>query len=300
MSKSSYKVMKQIALGVIVSCGLSGVSHAQSNSTTEMYYIFDIKTTASAQEVGSAIAKGIKRHAPKMNSNFPLVMEPSPVEPKRFEIVDMSESFSQRPGIGGLLALAQASGQGGHFKTAKCDGAVWIGKFTRDIANQTLSMSTCLFPYQGGFSLNVYGQDTHKKGRGGLSGLIGQAVAEGVIGKPQKWTRNTFKNMRKKLYEKVGVLAVLEEGQPRLDFTFKDEPMGDALAADGQKTEAVTAVSTNPVVAAQAPSVAPPSAPAASQIIVAPAPVPAPAAPSIDCSNLTDDECFAKVRAATQ
>jgi len=51
MSKSSYKVMKQIALGVIVSCGLSGVSHAQSNSTTEMYYIFDIKTTASAQEV---------------------------------------------------------------------------------------------------------------------------------------------------------------------------------------------------------------------------------------------------------
>jgi len=52
MSKSSYKVMKQIALGVIVSCGLSGVSHAQSNSTTEMYYIFDIKTTASAQEVG--------------------------------------------------------------------------------------------------------------------------------------------------------------------------------------------------------------------------------------------------------
>ena len=79
-------------------------------------------------------------------------------------------------------------------------------------------------PYQGGYSLNVYGQDTHKKSRI-LSEKLGTIIAQGIVGKPQKWTENTFKNMRKKLYQKTGALAVLQEGQPQLNFTFKEEPV---------------------------------------------------------------------------
>lgn len=292
MLKRTNRIAKAIALTTIMTWAITDVSHAQANSTTEMYYIFDIKTDASSQEIGKAITKGIKRHAPKMTSNFPLYMEPIPAKPKRFEIVDMADSFSQSPGIGGLFALAQANGQGGHFKTAKCDGAVWIGKFTRDIANQTLSMSTCLFPYQGGYSLNVYGQDTHKKGSNGLSGLIGQAVAEGLVGKPQKWTQNTFKNMRKKLYEKTGTLAVLQEGQPQLDFSFKDEP---TLAPQTPQVAAVSpSTPTTPVVQVV-------DQPASSvPVVQTQTVIPTTVAPSINCTGLTDDECIAKVRAATQ
>ena len=197
-------------------------AHAQDQNTTEMYYIFDLKTDLPSDEISEAIRKGLKKNAPKIQASSPLVMEPTPAVPKRFEIVDMADQF-EGSSMAGLIAMAQMNGGGAGLKTASCDGAVWIGRFTRDNATQNLNITTCLFPYQGGYSLNVYGQDTHKK-----SGMAHRRVVEGAVGeifgKPKNWTKKTFTRMRRKVHEKTGVLMVLKEGQPTVNFTFDDEP----------------------------------------------------------------------------
>lgn len=265
--------------------------HAQTS--TEMYYIFDIKTDAPRQEVSEAIRKGLKKYASKMQTTSPLVMGAPPVEPKKFEIVDMSSQFGGG-NLGGLMEMARMRSGGLMFKTAKCDGAVWTGNFTRDISTQTLRMNLCLFPYQGGYSLNVYGQDTHKKVRGrGLSGAIGgiiaQEVVEGALGGPAKWTQRAFRKMRKNVYEEVGVIPVLKEGQPTIDFTFKDE-----RAHVQASTPVAAAQPASPASTASAPAQPQPLAPAASQ------PIAAAPAPSVDCTGLSDDQCMAKLREAAQ
>ena len=286
MSKTITKLTKTMTIAAIASTSilLAGTSPAHAQTSTEMYYIFDIKTDASRQEVSEAIRKGLKKYASKIHTTSPIVMDAPPVEPKKFEIVDVSSQFGGG-NFGGLMDLARAQSGGLAFKTAKCDGAVWTGNFTRDISSQTLRMNLCLFPYQGGYSLNVYGQDTHKKVRGpGLSGHIGgmiaQEIVDGALGGPQKWTQRAFRGIRKRVYKDVGVLAVLQEGQPQIDFSFKDEP----AAATVQQPSAATQLVSQPV------NTAP--------VVHSPAADPATAAPAISCKGLSDAQCLAKMRAA--
>lgn len=273
-----------LALTFCISAASTSSAYAQDQSTTEMYYIFDIKTTASRTEVTNAIVKGLKKNAPKMRTNSPLVMEPVPAQPKRFEIVDMADQFSNSS-LGGLIQMAQIQGGGAGLKRAKCDGAVWIGSFTRDITNQTLNMTTCLFPYQGGYSLNVYGQDTHRK-----SGLIHRRLVESavgeVLGKPQKWTQRTFSRLRRKVHENTGALMVLVEGQPEIDFSFEGEPVQ-------QNANSVAA----PAPVQSAPAQVLEKTPSNSAIVGQPVNQ---AVPSINCTGLSDADCIAAVRAGSQ
>jgi len=210
--------------GLIMAAGFSSAvtAQAQDQKTTEMYYIFDLKTDLSSDEISEAIRKGLKKNASKIQATSPLVMEPTPAVPGRFKIVDMADQF-EGSSMAGLMALAQMNGGGAGLKTASCDGAVWIGRFTRDNSTQSLNITTCLFPYQGGYSLNVYGQDTSKKSGAGHRRLVEKGVA-GLLGKPKKWTQKTFTRMRRKVFENTGVLMELQEGQPKVDFTFDDEP----------------------------------------------------------------------------
>jgi len=287
MSKGFTKLTKTIVIAASVSASISlaAASPAHAQTSTEMYYIFDIKTDASRQEVSEAIRKGLKKYASKIQTTSPIVLDAPPTKPNQFEIVDVSSQFGGS-NLGGLMDLARAQNGGLAFKTAKCDGAVWTGNFTRDISTQTLKMNLCLFPYQGGYSLNVYGQDTHKKVRGsGLSGhiggLIAQEVVEGALGKPQKWTQRAFRSIRKRVYNDVGALAVLQEGQPLIDFSFKDEP----VAATAQQSTAATELVSQPV--------------NSTPVVHNPATVPAtPAIPVTSCKGLSDAECLARMRAA--
>lgn len=277
-------IFSALALTLSISAATTSSAYAQDQRTTEMYYIFDIKTTASQAEVTNAIVKGLKKNAPKMRTNSPLVMGPVPVQPKRFEIVDMADQFSNSS-LAGLMQMAQMQGGGVGLKQAKCDGAVWIGNFTRDITNQTLNMTTCLFPYQGGYSLNVYGQDTHRKSGLLHRRLVESAVGE-VLGKPQKWTQKTFSRLRRKVHEKTGDLMVLVEGQPQIDFSFEGEPVpqiADSAAA--------------PLAVQSAPAQTSKPTPINSPVIGQPVKQ---AVPSIDCTGLSDADCIAAVRAGSQ
>jgi len=281
----------KFTLGLAVSALISTPAMAQK--TREMYYIFDIKTDASAEVVSNAIVKGLKKNAPDMHATTHLVRGAPPEKPGTFEVVDISEDLGASRGLGGLMALAKMQGGGAAFKTAKCDGAVWTGRFTRDISNQRLNVNTCLFPYQGGYHLDVYANDTNKGHGSDISRKLGGALAEAIVGKPEKWTKKTFSRMRRKIYEHVGVVPILVEGQPTLDFSFKDEPMAAPVAeAPAAPAAAAPAPATT---VAPAPAAPAPAAPSAAQAPVQAAPAPAPV-PTVDCTGLSDDQCMAKLR----
>jgi len=230
------KLFKTILISL---AAISAAQTAYAQDSSEMYYIFDLKTDVSSKDLGKVIAKGIKKHAPKAQTSSHLIMGEPPATPGRFEIVDMSDQFGDN--LGGLMALAKANGSAAAFKTAKCDGAVWTGKFTKNSKTQNLSFDTCLYPYQGGYSLQVYAQDTDK-GHG--QALHRQAVGglfESVVGKPEERAQKALTRMRRKLFEDAGVMANLVEGQPKLDFTFKGEEASmikEPDAGSGGATEA--------------------------------------------------------------
>lgn len=287
MLQLSFKTLAALSLGIALSGFVYSPAEARDQRTTEMYYIFDIKTDASHEVIANAIVKGLKKNAPDMQTSSPLVMGKPPLEPKRFEIVDMADQFKDSP-MAGIMQMAQMQGGGLALKQAKCDGAVWIGRFTRDISNQNLNITTCLFPYQGGYSLNLYGQDTHKKGHGLISRNLAASLVEGVLGKPQKWTQKTVRRMRAKIYEHTGVVASLVEGSPKIDFSFDDEP----VPVEAAVTQAPNAA----IISAPVSTPGTESAPIASE----PVQVPAPAVASIDCTGLSDDACMAKLTGAAE
>ncbi len=288
------KTFVRCAIGATLVLGLSTPAMAQK--TREMYYIFDIKTDASIDTVSNAIVKGLKKNAPDMQATTHLVRGERPDKPGTFEIIDMSEQMGGN--MGGLMALAKAQGGGAMFKSAKCDGAVWTGRFTRDISNQRLNVNTCLFPYKGGYHLDVYANDTNKGHGMDISRKLGGAIAEAIVGKPEKWTQKTFSRMRRKIYEHVGVVPVLVEGQPTIDFSFKDEPVA-APVAEAPAVPPAQAPTPEVVAAPAAP--VPTTAPAPTAVTVqapvaAPAPAPAPEVPAVDCTGLSDEQCMAKLR----
>ena len=214
-----------LALGMLSStlalngCGTTNAGLARRTTSAEHYMIFDIKTDASRQAVAKAAANGLARNVNAVRETSPIPTGESPPEKSgRFKLVN---PLAGHP----LAALAAASGQSLSLQVASCDGAVWTANAVRNIRGSSdLKMTLCLWQYQGGYHLDMYGQFT--KQEGGLL-QVSRELASAMVGTPEQWTEKTFLDVVRQITATTGASVKLLEGQPELQGT----PWLDSLDA---------------------------------------------------------------------
>ncbi|MDO8310781.1 MAG: hypothetical protein Q7T25_02455 [Sideroxyarcus sp.] len=178
-----------------------------------MYHIYDIKTSASADIVIKAAAKGLTMNTNSIVQNRPLQMGIKiPEKPGRFNLVNVNDIF-KGTGIGGFMG-----GAGGTtMRVANCDGAVWSSKAVREIpGSSNLTLYSCIYAYKSGYHLNMYA--VFVKSSGGLSGILGNATSA-VIGTPEQWVNKTFIDTVSSVQETTRSSMIHIEGQPELGET---------------------------------------------------------------------------------
>lgn len=179
---------------------------------TEFYHIFDFKTDVSKAQMIKAATAGLGRNISASETVTPLVMTPTPEKPQRFEIVNPFENSR----MGGLMAMMSPT-QLAQLKQAQCNGAIWIANASRQIArSQNLRLTLCIFPYAGGYQLDVYGIDVLDKG-GGLSKQLGRAIASAIVGDPVDWTNKTILDIVRSAASGTNAQVSYVEGQPEME-----------------------------------------------------------------------------------
>lgn len=203
------------ALGTLTAAPADAQSVQQ---TSELYHIFDFRTDAPKRDVIAAADAGLRNNTNDRNATTPIVMGPPPATPARFRIVDPWATGQ----LGGLAALVGAA-QMTQFKQVTCDGAVWVANAVRQVRrSQTLRLTLCLFPYAGGYQLDVYGVDVQQKG-GGLSERLGRALGKRLVGDMSGWTNKTILDVVRSVRTRTGATVAYVEGQPE----FNGEPWLD-------------------------------------------------------------------------
>ena len=207
-----------------------GASAQDSSRVTEIYHIFDFKTTARRAEIIKALQDGLNPNVAKSNTMTPIVMGAPPEKPARFTIVNPFENANFP--LGGMIPPAQLA----MAKQARCDGAVWISSAVRKThGSQRLSLTMCLFPYVEGYQLDVYAIDAHERG-GGISAMVGRAVGEAIVGKPEGWTNKTILDVVRSVRRVAGVEVSYVEGQPE----FTGTPWEDGVTLTPSRADKAT------------------------------------------------------------
>lgn len=197
-----------------VAFGLSGCGQLNSvlNETTEtheFYRIYDVKTTADVDELGDALVAGMKYNLAYPKVNKPIVTTPIPKTPGRFTVDNALEGTN-------FSRLSQLSGGStAHLKLMVCEDSPWTARATRGESGDDWdgSVSVCVFPYEGGYHVDMYGYITVKKG--GFKEVVRSGVYA-VMGDPFQWIEksmlDTIREARKTLNAEVNFV----EGRPKM------------------------------------------------------------------------------------
>lgn len=200
-----------VSVIVINGCGTTNNLLANKSKTVEYYRIFDIKTTASKQTVIDAASNGLGRNTNNIQEETPISNTTNlPDSPSRFKIINPLAGSN-------LGTLASMAGGNLYLKTATCDGAIWIARAKRDIANSSnLNVTLCLYQYKSGYHLNQYG--VFNKQEGGLM-QISRSLAYSVVGTPEAWTEKAFLDVVRNIQKVTGAKITLLEAQPKIQGT---------------------------------------------------------------------------------
>jgi hypothetical protein len=218
---SNKKITKLVGLSALTAmslalagCGCLNQVLADRSETTELYHVFDIKTTADIDTVINSAADGLAQNSNSVRQNRPLMMGATiPATPGRFQLVDISSAL-QGTGMGAFLQMASNNAGGTTLRMAKCDGAVWTSHATRTIAGYTnLNLYNCLYAYKGGYQLDVYG--VFQKNSGGLNGIT-ESLASGLVGTPEQWVNKTITDTVRSISAATHSRVVQIEGQPKI------------------------------------------------------------------------------------
>jgi hypothetical protein len=184
----------------------NGDSRLASHDTTVEYYrVFDIKTDAAPQAVAQAASAGINR-----NLKDAVIAMPDGVQvtdqPGHFKMVDAA---SQPPG-----APAAAG--------PSCDGASWTAKAAPHVrGGDNVNMVACLFPYKGGYHLDMYTVFTKPEG-GWL--YWPRRLGGALLGTPEHFTDDTMVDVVRAIREATNAQVTLVEAKPNLNGTPWLEP----------------------------------------------------------------------------
>lgn len=196
-------------------CGGANSVMAERNQTTEHYYIFDIKTTADANAVIAAASRGLRQNANDVQESRGIPNGSGvPAKPGRFKVVNPLEGSQ----LGALAAMA-GNGQVAMMKVATCDGAAWQASSSRDTGPHQLRITACLFPYQGGYQIDLHGVSNQQSGGADIGAALGAAMAHAVVGDPSAWTQKAFVDTVRQVRQETGATVTLVEGFPEIQGT---------------------------------------------------------------------------------
>lgn len=175
-------------LGTAALTGCGTVNNALSAKTTETEYfrVYNITTAASASVIAHAAANGIGKDINGMQEAYPI--NTSGVIPRKPGYMKLVDPFAGSP-MGAFAATAGSVG----FKLANCPGAAWTAKANKVVAGDDReSFDMCLFPYPGGYQLDIYGDLVTESGGINLSLLIARSVVNHTFGSPQEFMDKAF------------------------------------------------------------------------------------------------------------
>lgn len=197
-------------------CGTTNNLLAEKTKSVEYYRIFDIKTSAQLPEIIAAASNGLGRNVNNADEATPIPTSAEiPEKPGRFSLVNPLAGSN-------LAAFAGGAGSVG-FKIVTCDGARWTAKAVRDTAGSgDLNLSACLYPYKGGYHLDLFAVFTKKEG--GVT-QVARSAAYSVVGTPEQWTEKTFNDILRVIKVKTKSDVTLLEALPAVVGT----PWLDAL-----------------------------------------------------------------------
>lgn len=204
-----------------------------SSRATELYHIFDIRTTAARADVIRALQDGMNPNISQSDTMTPLVMGTPPETPARFTLVNPLEGTP----LGGLIPASQMA----QVRQVRCDDAVWISSAIRKVrGSQQLRITMCLFPYFSstaqGYHLDVHAIDIKEKG-GGLSAKIGRAIGTAIVGDSSGWTNKTIIDTLRNVQRQLSPAISYVEGQPAFTGTPWLDPVQLAPSTTDKATQ---------------------------------------------------------------
>lgn len=207
MKLSIFAVVAAIGLA---GCGTTNNYMAQKKQTVEYYRIFDIKTSANRQSVSKAASNGMGRNVNNAQEATPIPTSGElPEKAGRFKLVNPFEGTKMAAFAGGAGSLG--------VRIATCEGASWTAKAERRISgSNNLNLTACLFPYNGGYHLDLYAVFT--KQEGGLM-QVSRDMAYAMVGTPEEWTEKTFLDIVRSIRATTGAEITLLEAMPELSGT---------------------------------------------------------------------------------
>ena len=220
MVRKTLLVAATAAAAVTALTGCNTVNNllTERTETVEYYRIYDIKTDAKIKPVVDAALTGLTyTTTPRVQRHIPTWKE-LPDEPGRFSTADVFSSNSN-------FARLMASAGSGIPKVATCDGAVWTAVANRDTTTHGAKLYACLWPYKGGYHLDMFA--TFTKVSGGLSELSRQA-SYAMVGTPEQWVEKMLLDAPREIRKATGAKVTIVEAYPEVgETTWLDE--GDAI-----------------------------------------------------------------------
>ena len=167
-------------------CGTINDTLSSKSTSTEYFRVYDIKTSANVQTIAQAAANGIGKDINDMNESYPI--NTSGVIPKAPGYMKLVDPFSGSP----MGAFAESAGSVG-MKLAECTGAAWTSRSRKVVAgDDSETFDLCLFPYQGGYQLDIYGDLVTQSGGIDLPLLIARSVVNKALGSPKQFMDKAF------------------------------------------------------------------------------------------------------------
>jgi len=209
--------MKASMIAVAVAATLAGCSTGSGNMfasrdrTVEYIRVFDIKTDANGQAVARAASEGISRNVSNASVATP--------QPDNAEVQD-------QPGRFKLPDLAGAPPGSVPARGPSCEGASWTAKANPDVrGTPNMNIVACLFPYKGGYHLDMYAAFDKKEG----GWLAWPRRAYGyVLGTPDKYAEKTMLDIVRTIRETTNAQVALVEAKPEVAGAPWLEPAGVA------------------------------------------------------------------------
>lgn len=194
--------------------------------TVEYYRIYDIHTDAKITPVVNAAIEGLSYTTqPRSQRHIPAWSE-LPEKPGRFKLKNMLNPDS------GLARMMAASGQT-MGKIADCEGAIWTAVADRDSKESGAHLYACLWPYKGGYHLDMYA--TFMKRSGSLT-EVSRQLAYAMVGTPEQWVEKMFMDAPREIRKKTGAEVTLIEAYPEVgSTTWLDE--GDAIKDESKNNK---------------------------------------------------------------
>ncbi len=203
-------VLSTIASTVFLNgCGTLNNDLVGKQTETEYFRVYDIPTNAPARLIAEAASNGIGKDITGMNSTFPL-MDTSGVVPEKASYMQLVNPLQGSA----LSALAGGAGNLG-IKVAQCNGAVWTSNARTNFNGYSGKyFALCLFPYQGGYQLDIYG-DLKTRTGGSIQAAVNGALINSVLGDPTEFMDKAFNDTLQAIHEAIPNAPVqYVRGQP--------------------------------------------------------------------------------------